>query len=80
MNPMETFGKILLFIGLFIAAVGLLLLVFSKISGGFIGRLPGDIYIEKDGFKFYFPIATGIVISIILTIILNIIFLLINKK
>ncbi|MEW5804268.1 MAG: DUF2905 domain-containing protein [bacterium] len=35
----------------------------------YIGRLPGDIYIKRDNFRFYFPITSSIVISIILTLI-----------
>ena len=34
-----------------------------------LGRLPGDIIVERDNFKFYFPIATSIVISVILTLL-----------
>jgi hypothetical protein len=35
-----------------------------------LGRLPGDIHIEREGFSFYFPIVTGLVISVVLSIIL----------
>ena len=35
-----------------------------------LGRLPGDIHIERDGFHFFFPITTGLLISVILTLIL----------
>ncbi len=35
-----------------------------------LGRLPGDIRIERDGFTFYFPITTGIVVSAVLTLLL----------
>ena len=64
-------GKILIYIGIGIAILGGLLLLFSKVP--FIGKLPGDIIIKKENFTFYFPIASGIIISIVLTIILNII-------
>ena len=64
-------GKILIYIGIGIAILGGLLLLFSKVP--FIGKLPGDIIIKKENFSFYFPIASGIIISIVLTIILNII-------
>lgn len=37
-----------------------------------LGRLPGDIRIERDGFSFYFPLATSILLSIGLTVLLNI--------
>jgi len=37
-----------------------------------LGRLPGDIRIERDGFSFYFPLASSILVSVVLTIILNV--------
>ncbi len=43
------------------------------------GRLPGDIRIEREGFSFYFPLASSILISILLTIVLNVIGRWINK-
>ena len=35
-----------------------------------LGRLPGDIYVEREGFSFYFPITTGILVSIVLSLVL----------
>ncbi len=35
-----------------------------------LGRLPGDIYVEREGFSFYFPITTGILVSIVLSVLL----------
>ena len=71
---MESIGKTLIFIGLFIAFIGLLFLFFEKLPFG-LGRLPGDIYIKKDNFVFYFPITT----SILLSILLSAIFILLSK-
>jgi hypothetical protein len=51
--------------------VGGIFILFGRIP--FFGKLPGDIYIKKENFIFYFPITTAILISIILTLILNII-------
>ncbi|HWP46301.1 MAG TPA: DUF2905 domain-containing protein [Candidatus Limnocylindrales bacterium] len=62
-------GKMLILFGGIAIVIGLILLFVDKIP--FIGRLPGDIYIEKKNFTFYFPLMTSILISIILTIILN---------
>lgn len=73
MEPFGTLGKTLIFIGVFIIIFGLILLLLSNMPSK-IRRLPGDIYYERDGFKFYFPITTSILLSIILTIILNVIF------
>ena len=59
-------GRVLIVVGLAIAALGLL------ISLGLpIGRLPGDIAVKRDNFSFYFPITTSIILSIILTLILG---------
>jgi len=58
-------GKVLVLVGLGIAGLGLLMML-----GLPIGRLPGDIYIKRDGFSFYFPLTTSIVLSIVLTLLL----------
>ena len=57
-------GKTLVFVGLAIAALGLMIML-----GLPIGRLPGDIYVKRGNFSFYFPLATSIILSIILTLI-----------
>ncbi|MFH1675001.1 MAG: DUF2905 domain-containing protein [Pseudomonadota bacterium] len=66
MNP--NIGKLLIFAGIVIVGVGILLVLGPKIP--WLGRLPGDIIIEKKNFKFYFPITTSIIISVILSLIL----------
>lgn len=58
----------LIFAGLVIVFVGLIWLLLPSIP--WLGRLPGDIRIEGDDFKFYFPITTSILISIALTAIM----------
>ncbi len=65
-------SKLLIGLGILFIIIGFLIPVISKIP--FIGKLPGDIYIKKDNFVFYFPLATCIIISIVLTLILNLIF------
>jgi len=65
---LESFGKLLLVGGGLIAAAGLILLLFGRLG---IGRLPGDIFIQRDNITFYFPLATMLLVSIILTLILN---------
>jgi hypothetical protein len=64
-------GKILVIGGTALFVVGLLFMFGDKIP--FLGRLPGDIFIQRKGFNFYFPVVTCIVVSVLLTIILNII-------
>lgn len=68
MFDMNSPGRTLLIFGLVLAAVGLIIMLGVKLS--WFGRLPGDIYIEKKGFTFIFPVTTSILISIILTAIL----------
>jgi hypothetical protein len=57
-------GKTLVFLGLGVAFLGLLIMV-----GVPIGQLPGDIYVKRGNFSFYFPLTTSIILSIILTLI-----------
>lgn len=66
---MNELGKMLIFFGLIIAAVGVLLMVGAKIP--WLGRLPGDIIIQREKFSFYFPLTTCIIISILLTLIFS---------
>ena len=61
-------GKVLILVGILFIIVGLGIVL--KVRIPYLGRLPGDIRIEKEGFRFYFPIVTCIIISILLTLIL----------
>ena len=64
-NPLSQFF-------MFYVVIGIIIYFFSdKLS--FLGKLPGDIRIEKENFRFYFPITTMIILSILLTVIINII-------
>ena len=60
-------GKFLIILGMIIIAVGGLLLFTGKIP--YIGKLPGDILIQKKNYTIYFPLATSIIISLIITLI-----------
>ena len=62
--PIFTVGKLLVVVGLAIAALGLLVML-----GLPFGRLPGDIVVRRGNFSFYFPLATSIILSILLTLI-----------
>jgi hypothetical protein len=66
-DSVQYIGKFLILLGLIVAAVGALLLFSGKIP--WIGRLPGDIMIQRRNFTFYFPLATSILLSLILTLI-----------
>lgn len=71
MNELSGLGKFLIILGMLIIALGLLLTFLPKVP--YLGKLPGDIYIKKGNFTFYFPLATSILLSILLTILLNLI-------
>ena len=68
MEP-EYLGRLLLIVGGIIVLTGGILLLGGRFG---LGRLPGDIFLQRENFTFYFPIVTGIIISLILTLILNI--------
>lgn len=59
-------AKTLIALGVGIAILGILLYLGGKAG---IGRLPGDIYIRKGNFSFYFPVVTCILASIVLTVV-----------
>lgn len=67
MAGVEHIGRLLVITGIVIAAVGGLLMVSGKVP--WLGRLPGDIMIQKRNFTFYFPLATSIILSLLLTLI-----------
>lgn len=65
----QLIGKLLITVGIFLVVIGILIVLAPKIP--YIGRLPGDIYIRRDNFTFYFSVVSSIVLSIVLTLILN---------
>lgn len=62
------FGKILIFFGIILVTIGILFVFAGKIP--WFGKLPGDIYIKKGNFTFYFPLATSILLSVALSLIM----------
>lgn len=64
---MDSIGKLLIVFGLLIAAVGVILLLAGRLP--WLGRLPGDIHIQRGNWTFYFPLATSLLVSIVLTLI-----------
>jgi hypothetical protein len=73
MNPLASLGKMLIFFGIILAIVGVFFVLGGKIPH--FGRLPGDIYIQRKGVTFYFPITTAILISILISLV----FWIVNK-
>jgi Protein of unknown function (DUF2905) len=61
-------GKLLIIVGILCILAGVFIMYSPKIP--FLGKLPGDILIEKENFKLYFPITTSILISILLSLLI----------
>ena len=70
MPDLTTIGKWVVIAGLALMLGGGIIWLAGK-TGLPLGRLPGDIRIEREGFSFYFPLATSLVLSVGLTILLN---------
>lgn len=68
MLDLSLMGKYLLWTGILFLVLGGALLAFGKIP--FLGRLPGDIHVERANFSFYFPIVTCLLLSVVLSVIL----------
>ncbi len=68
----DHFGKLLMTFGVLFIVLGGFITLISRISS--MGRLPGDIFIQRGNFTFYFPVATSILISIVLSLILTLLF------
>ena len=66
---MNELGKVLVVVGLVIAAIGALL--WLGVGRSWLGRLPGDIHYSRGNFSFHFPIVTCIVLSIVLTLLMR---------
>ena len=64
-------GKLLIVVGIICIIAGVLITYVGRIP--FMGKLPGDISVEKGNLRFYFPIATSIVLSLLVSLILYLI-------
>ena len=62
---MNDVGKLLIVVGLLVAVVGVIVVLAGRLP--WLGRLPGDVYIQRGNWTFYFPLATSIVVSLVLT-------------
>ena len=71
----EFIGKTLIVLGLGIVVLGVIVSLLGKWPGegtglGWLGKLPGDIFIKRDNFTFYFPLGTSIIISVVGSLLL----------
>jgi len=67
-SELHGLGKLLILFGGVLALIGVLILFVGKLP--WLGRLPGDILIERKNFSFYFPLTTSLLISLVLSMIL----------
>jgi len=68
---MQETGRFLIILAIVIALFGLLLIFSNRIP--YLGRLPGDIVVERKNFTLYIPIVSSIILSIVISLILNLI-------
>jgi uncharacterized membrane protein YidH (DUF202 family) len=61
-------GRLLIVLGVVIAVVGVLLVVAGRVP--WLGRLPGDIHVQRENWSFHFPLATSLLLSVVLTLLL----------
>ena len=64
---MSDIGKSLVILGLLIALVGVVLTFVGRVP--WLGRLPGDIYVQRGNWSFYFPLATSLILSVVLSLV-----------
>ena len=69
---MTELGRLLLGLGVLLVILGAFFLLAGNLSGKvpWLGRLPGDIYVERENWKLYFPLGTSILISIVVSVVL----------
>ena len=79
---MRDLGKMILGFGVVMVILGGLLLLAGNLAGRvpWLGRLPGDIYVEREHWKLYVPLGTSILISIVGSIILTLLFALFGRR
>jgi hypothetical protein len=66
---MPDLGRTLVFLGLLLVFAGALVMLLSRAGGLPLGRLPGDIVYRRDGFTFYLPLTTSILVSVVLSLL-----------
>ncbi len=66
-DEMQHLGRLLVIFGVVMVIAGILMMLSGKLP--WLGRLPGDIVLQRKNFTFYFPLATSILISLLLTLL-----------
>lgn len=75
---MSEVGKLLILLGVVLFTLGFIMVFYEKLPFG-LGRLPGDILIKRDGYSFYFPLATSLVLSVVLSLLFTLLALLLRR-
>jgi len=75
---LSSLGKAIVIVGAVLILAGGLIWLLGR-SGLPLGRLPGDVHIQRDGMSCYFPIVTMILLSLLLTVVVNIVIRLLNR-
>lgn len=75
MPDFSGFGKLIIVVGLGLVILGVLISLLGKVPSegnglGWLGKLPGDLFIKRDRFTFYFPLTTSIIISLVGSLLL----------
>ena len=65
---MSDLGRVLLVFGILIAVMGIVLMLAGRVP--WLGRLPGDVHVQRGNWTFYFPLGTSILLSVIFTLVL----------
>lgn len=65
---MNGMGRALIVMGLILLAAGIVISLSSR--SPWLGRLPGDIFVKRENFSFYFPLTTSILISVLISLLL----------
>jgi hypothetical protein len=76
-NPLESLGRMLLILGGALVVVALTLLLLARVP--LAGRLPGDFRLRWGNVSCYFPLVTGVIVSVLATLVLNLILWLLRK-
>lgn len=77
MVGLDMLGRLLLILGVILAVVGIILLLLGRVP--FLGRLPGDILIQRDNVTIWIPIATMLLLSVLLSLILFVVSLIFRR-
>lgn len=67
---MAHWGKIIIVLGIFLVVIGIIVYFWGN-KFNWVGHLPGDIRIEKENFRFYFPITTMIIVSLVVSLLIK---------